>query len=376
MINTGTKRPSILLIDDDPDGLRQQSALGLDNIAEPSVLHPHDIETADLERADLILVDYRLEYWKERDAQRPSMRPKTGIALSAMLREQVDQSPRNKLTAFGLLTAHLSDIKGRLPSTTARHVLARLNNLEWVFPKTDGSRYEQMTLLADAVRRIPSNWPPDLDGSTSQVRRLLALGEGDKSFDRCWRDVQECQVPVHELIGGGHGLLFVRWLLHMVLPYPSFLWEVHWVAARLGCSVGSLRRVIKGSSPLAEDLSTMRYSGILAGFLGDRWWRGVLEDYVWELSGQASGQEHRFWEALNERANGELDPIDTKPAVVCLDASLEPTGLFLTPTTAVTLRPVFWPAFADSASTSIEIAESDPMLQSIVDPLDLYRITQ
>ena len=376
MIKMHTTKPSILVIDDEPNSLRDQVTLGLDKIAEANVVHPNDIEMSDLESADLVLVDYLLDNWEERDAQLISLRPGTGIALSAVLREQVDQSQNDRLTAFALHTSHLGEIKGRLPSTTARHVLARLNNLEWVFPKTEPLRYHQMGLLADAVRQLPKNWPQDSDGSPSVARNLLAIGENDKSFERCWRDIQECRVPVHELIEGGHGLLFVRWLLHQVLPYPSFLWEEHWVAARLRCSVDALRKVMAGNSHLAEDLRSMRYSGILAGFLGDRWWRGVLEDYVWELAGHASAAESRLREALNERAEMELVPTDAKPVVVCLDANLEPAGQFLSPMTAVTLRPDFWPAFADSALTDIETVQHDPTLLSMVDPLDLYRIKQ
>ena len=370
-----SEKPSILVIDDQPDALREQVILGMDNRAETNVVHPDDIEMPDLENADLVLVDFLLDDWKERDAQSTSLSPKTGMALSVVLREQVDQSSKESLTAFALHTGHLHDIQGRLPPTAAPHVLARLNNLEWVFPKSEPLRFDQMILLANAVRQLPRHWPEDSDGSTAAVRKLLAIGENDKSFERNWRDVVECRVPARELIGGGHGLLFIRWLLHQVLPYPSFLWEEHWVAARLGCSGDSLRGVMAGNSPLAEDLRSMRYSGILAGFLGDRWWRGILEDYVWELSGHASAGGQRSREALNERAKMELVPIDAKPAVVCLNENLEPTERFLSPTNAVTLRPDFWPAFADSALTDIETVQNNPTLLSIVDPLDLHSVT-
>lgn len=374
MIATHIENPSILVIDDNSDELRHQVTLGLYNKAETNVIHPNDVEIPDLERADLVLVDYLLDDWQERDTQPTSLSPKTGIALLAVLREQVDQSPNDRLTAFALHTAHLCDIQGRLPSATARHVLARLNNFEWVFPKTEPDRYDQISLLASAVMQLPRTWPQDLEDSISVVRNLLALGEDDQSFERCWRDVLECRVPAHELIVGGHGLLFIRWLLHQVLPYPSFLWEEHWVAARLGCSVDSLRDVLAGNSPLAKDLRSMRYSGILAGFLGDRWWRGVLEDYVWELAGQASAAEPKLRKALNERAEMEIVPIDAKPVMVCLDSKLEPTGRFISPTAAVTLRPDFWPSFADSAFTDIETVQNHPALLSIVDSLDLPRV--
>ncbi len=372
---TETERPVILVVDDEPDELRNQVDLQLRDRAIAQVVHPDDIKKSGLESADLVLVDYRLEQWAGRDAQSIiSLMPTTGMALAAILREQVDHLQNDRLTAFALHTAHLSDIQGRLPLTTAQHVLAHLNNLEWVFPKTEGCRYDQMVLLADAVRQLPIHWPQGADGSASMVKQLLAINEETKSFERCWYDLQECRVPVHELTAGGHGLLFVRWLLHQVLPYPSFLWAEHWVAARLQISVASLCKVVAGGSPLAEDLKSMRYSGILEEFLGAKWWRGALEDYVWELAGQHSADEQRLREALSERAGMELEPIGPNPAVVGLNANWEPTE-FLSPMSAVTLHPDHWPMFADSAWMNIETVQDDLFLRSIVDPLDLHRIS-
>ena len=371
-VNTRNK-PSILLIDDEPDDLRNEVALDLDDRAITNVVHPHDIEMPDLEDADLVLVDYRLDSWPERDVQLVSLKPTTGMALAVMLREQVDLSQKDRLTAFALHTGHLNDIQGRLSSATAQHVLACLNNLEWVFPKRDDHRYKQMALLADAVRQLPSQWPEDSDGSTSTIRQLLALNEDVNWLDRCWHEILDCRVPIHELTTGRHGILFIRWLLHQVLPYPCFLWTEHWVAARLGITVDALSKVLKGNNALAKDLESMRYSGILAGFLGDRWWRGALEDYVWVAAGhQADGQQLR--KELTERAGMNLEPIDANPAVVCVDKDLQPTDQFLSPMTAVTLRPDHWPPFADSAWMGIETVRKNLDLRSMVDPLDLHRV--
>ena len=372
-VNTRNK-PSILLIDDKPDSLRNEVALELDDRAITSVVHPHDIEMQDLEDADLVLVDYRLDNWPERAAQSVSLKPATGMALAVVLREQVDRFQKDKLTAFALHTGHLDDIRGRrLSSTTAQHVLARLNNLEWVFPKSEGRRYEQMALLADAIRQLPIQWPENSDDSTSTVRQLLALDEDVNWLDRCWHDVLDCRVPIHELTVGRHGILFIRWLLHQILPYPCFLWAEHWVAARLGITVDALHKVLEGNSVLAKELELMRYSGILAGFLGDRWWRGALEDYVWVAAGHtADGQQLR--EELIKRAGMDLEPIDANPAVVCVDKELQPSNQFLSPMTAVTLRPDHWPPFADSAWMDMETMRDDSTLLSMVDPLDQHRV--
>ena len=367
-------KPNILFVDDKPDGLDSQVSEELEEHADTSVVHPNDLDLSALEAADLVLVDYKLEDWPERDEQVVSLRPETGLALAVLLREQVDLAQNEKLTAFALHTGHLGEIRGRLPSATVEHVLGRLNNLEWAFQKSESSRYHQMVVLASAVQQLPRKWPIDSNGSTAVVKKLLALESCGESSERCWRDVRRCRAPVHDLTEDGHGILFLRWLLHEILPYPSFLWAEHWVAARLGFCVDNLREVVKGDSVLAEDLRAMSYSGILAGFLGDRWWRGALEDYVWELAGQHGAEGHTLHEALTERAGRELVPIAANPAVVCLNENFEPNGKFSSPMTAVTIRPDNWPAFADSAWMEVETVLGDFFLRSIVDPLDQHRV--
>ena len=368
-------KPFILVIDDEPDELLSLDfGAGLDENATAYVIHPHCVTLSLLEEADLVLVDNLLENWLKRDELSTiSLQPANGLALAVVLREQVDKVQMGKLTAFALHTGYLGDICGRLPSATAEHVLARLNNLEWVFQKSESRRYTQITVLANAVRQLPSRWPTKPADSIALVMRLLSLETDGESSNRCWRDVQECRVPIHDSTGDGRGILFLRWLLHEVMPYPTFLWAEHWVAARLGICVDDLRNVVKGHSQLAQELKSMRYSGVLGGFLGDRWWRGALEDYVWELAGRHSAEGQMLLETLNERAGTTLTPIDADPAVVCLDRSYEPSGQFLTPITAVGLRPNHWPTFADPAWMDIEAVRDDPDLLSMVDPLDLYR---
>ena len=190
----------------------------------------------------------------------------------------------------------------------------------------------------------------------------IAVGEMSK----------RCRVPLYDVQEAGHEILFLRWLLHEAVPYPTFLWAEHWVAARLGICVDDLRAVLKGDSQLAEELKLMRYSGILAGFLGDRWWRSALENYVWELAGQHNAEGQMLLEVLTERAGRKLSPLEAKPAVVCLGGNFEPTGQFLSPMTAVTIRPDHWPAYADSAWMDIETVRHDPSLLSLVDPLDQH----
>ena len=369
------EKPFILIVDDEPDQVQHEVALGLEDRADSCVVHPRNIRLSDMEDADLVLVDFRLDKWSEVHSERGiSRQPATGLGLSAILRERLDQSDRDRLTAFALHSAHLQDIRGRIPSATFPHVIAHLNNLEWTFSKLEDRRFEQMVCLAKAVRRLPRRWPQDPNGSVSEVRRLLEVDNNAKYCDRCWRDVLECRVPIRDLTEGTHGILFIRWLLHQVLPHPCFLWADYWVAARLRISVETLRAILAGDSQLAVDLMSMRYSGILAEFLGDRWWREAIEGYVWSLAEECKANDMELGEALGQRARMDLKTIDVNPAVVCVDTDLKPTGKFLTPADALSLRPDYWPPFADSPWVDINTAREHPDLYYVVDPLDRYRI--
>ena len=378
-------KPFVLIVDDLPDDVRNEMISAFDGRADVEVLHPSDIDAADLERAHLVLVDYKLEKWSRRDGQDTPFRIQTGLALATVLRELVDQGPAGpggtrqstQRAAFALHTARLTQAKGRirLPGPTARHVLARLNNLEWVFEKQDSRRADQMLELARATRRLPAEWPDEVGDSESQAAALLGLYESLAWHDRCWRDVLACQPPIHELAGGAGGVLFLRWLLHQILPFPSFLWDEYWVAARLRLSVPDLRRVLTSDSELSSDLTERKYSGLLADFLGDRWWRGAIEDYAWELGSGSAGRPSEFQAALRKRAGEKLTLVELERPVVCLDEKLQPSERFSSPSQAVSVRPDHWPAFADSAWMRISTLKDFREMRAIVDPLDDYRLS-
>ncbi len=121
MIKKNSEKPSILVIDDKPDELDTQIALGLNDRATRCVIHPQNVKRKHLKNADLVLVDYRLENWLERDdLSIISLQPANGMALAVVLRESVDKFKKDKLTAFALHTGHIKDIQGRLPLTTAQ----------------------------------------------------------------------------------------------------------------------------------------------------------------------------------------------------------------------------------------------------------------
>lgn len=377
MSDVHNERPTILVIDDHPDELRSQLVLTLGRRARVIVRHPGDIERQDLGAAHLVLMDYVLDHWEERDNQSVAFDVRNGMALAAVLREIADKDERNHLMAIALHTGHLSAASGRIRPPHASHVVARLNNLEWVFEKSDNGSgtgpYNRAVELARAVERLQQDWPTDPTMSRERALDLLHLGDDVEWSKRAWREVQKCQPPVYELSGGPHGVFFLRWLLQDVLPYPSFLWSVDWVAARLRIEVEDLKRLAESDCELARDLKQRKYTGILAEFLGDRWWRTAIEDYAWELGGESVGSPTEFEDRIRERAAGKMELVNVRDPVVCLDRNFQPSEVS-SPHKAVRVRPDYWPPFADSAWMTIESVKRDGELMAMVEPLDQYRV--
>ena len=369
--------PVILVVDDKPDDLRSPLKLALESHARVTVRHPSDIELSDLTKAHLVLMDYRLDDWEERDGQTVAFNVRTGMALAAVLREAADEETPGRLTAIALHTGHLADASGRIRRPHSSHVVARLNNLEWVFEKSDNELgpelYRPVGQLAHAAQRLQGDWPADSSASEARTRELLNPDDEAEWSARAWREVRECQPPVYELGGGPHGVLFLRWLLHQILPYPCFLWSVDWVAARLRIPVKDFERLMASDCDLARDLEQLKYTGILAGFLGDRWWRPAIEDYAWELGGESAGRPGEFEDRLGEKAREDLELVAPRDPVVCLDRDFQPRGV-ASPQDAVRVRPDYWPPFADAAWMTVDGVSGDPELRAMVAPLDQYRV--
>lgn len=370
-------RPAILVVDDEADGLRSLE-FRLAGEARVKVRHPSDLEYEDLAEADLILMDYWLRQWPERDIQPVAFDVQTGMALATVLREIADKTAPERLTVVALHTGHLTEASGRIRPPYSKHVVARLNNLEWIFEKSkkgnEEDPYPQVVQLARAAQRLQGDWPTDSSASEARARELLNLDDSVEWFERSWREVRECQPPLYELGSVFRGALFLRWLLHQILPYPCFLWDANWVAARLRMQASDLDRLVASDCDLARDLKQLEYTGVLAGFLGARWWRTALDDYAWALGGGTSGKREEFGDRLREKAGEDLELAVPSDAVVCLDRDFH-AACVASPKDAVRLRPDYWPAFADAAWMRIADVRGDRELTAMVEPLDQYRVT-
>lgn len=366
-------QPVILVVDDEAEELGRGMMLRFSDRARVTVRHPSGIQPEDIEDAQLVLMDYRLDNWPDRDRQSVAFNVRAGMALATILREVAHEKKPNRLTAVALHAGHLAEASGRIRPPYSRHVVARLNNLEWVFEKTDEERFDQIVQLARAAQRLDGGWPANSDEAEARAQALLDMDPSAEWFDRSWREVRECQPPIHQLAGHAQGVFFLRWLLHQVLPYPCFLWDINWVAARLRVQVKDLQRLRTSNCDLARDLEKFQYGGILAEFLGPRWWRVAIDDYIWELGGSSSGRPGDFEDRLRAKAGEDLRLVVPHDPVVCLDRDFQPVDV-ASPRDAVRVRPDYWPPFADAAWMAIDTVRGDTELASMVEPLDQYRV--
>ena len=371
--------PKVLIVDDRPDDERvsvQQFARGID----VAVLHPEDVAEHDLQAAHLILVDYLLEDWAERDNQSSlSLKPLNGLALTATLREHLrEDRSRRSVPAFALRSAHLDRLSDPFPTGQREHTIARTHDLEWVFPKVPAASdvWQQIESLARAVRELPTSWPQDDSESTSQtVSKLLAIPDDSWRLN-AFRDIEDCHAPIHQLSEMSHGLALLRWMLHRILPYPCFLWDVHYLAARFRVTSESLRHALSEDDDFARLLSSFQYNGILHDFLGKRWWRAGLETYIWDST---DGNPFDIQAFIVQRASDfgvRIEPLEFIQPVVCVDSLFSPLPDLSPIEDALRIQPDDWPAYADQAWTSLGLAGQEPTLRSLVVSNDRQRLTE
>jgi hypothetical protein len=364
------RAPKVLVIDDDPESQRAvfRSTTGVEATFE--VVHPDDVDAEMLDNADLVLVDYLLEHWPARDKlPQIGLKPANGVALAAVLREQANRIDRP--TGFAIHTGKPDEL-WLSPAEPRRHLIARSYNLEWVFLKsnpTDVIRHA--TILASAIRSLPQRWPgDDHERALQVVKGLLGLAPwSGEETEPAWlgpalTEVENCRPPLTELSERNHGLVFLRWLLHRILPYPCFLLDTHRLAARLRISHTSLQQAL--ATGLGEFLLPCCYRGALAGFLGERWWRAGVEDLLWSLTDEVTVPPNILRAKLSAKTGAELAPSVTDSPIVCVDENYQALPEACPADVVVRIQPDDWPLYASQAWTTVELARQHARLRAVV----------
>jgi len=377
-----SRKPVVLIVDDNETQSSLQQHLESSGTVTAKVLHPKDVEFDDLRQSDLVLVDFQLDNWPERDElDQLSLQPSDGLALAAIFRRYAQESEKESPTAIAILTGKIDKLASPLPYENREHALAYLNNLEWVFQKAKPGKDPRLAVqvvdLSSAVTRLPPQWTGEGKQAMSQLAHLLSVDSQDSANERLLEDVDSCAPPIHELSEWSHGLAVLRWMLHRILPFPCFLWNTHYLASRLAIDHAALVTAIARDKKLEQALKPAKYEGILSNFLGHRWWRSQIENWLWDLTEGHSGDPEVVRKQINDLAKSNLPP--SKPAVnpiVCVNSDYRPLEQFYSIDDSVRIRPDDWPPYADQAWTTIELAKSEPKLRSLVLHEDKSRLKE
>ncbi|MEI8020240.1 MAG: hypothetical protein WCH39_18715 [Schlesneria sp.] len=295
------------------------------------------------------------------------------MAIIAILKSLSATDARSQPRAFLLRSAKLTELSHDYNSHRRLYLLARENNLEWILDKVQplSEQLPQVISLATAIRALPSAWPSDDAVETKRIV-LTWLGISNNSWrEMAWHDIESAHPPLHSLHEQRHGLRFLRWFLHRILPYPCFLWTCSRLAARLRVTVPSLTTAM--SAGLEDCFAPAKYTGHLHDFMGNRWWRAGCESILWELTNGRSFDPDQIVAALNQRCGDRLVKLSFLQPVLCVDTNCQMGEELCDVEKAVRLQPDDWPPYAESAWCRIADAKGHPYLEAIVIDADLER---
>lgn len=350
---------STVLIVDDRSG--RSTATLINDQVTTIIRHPNDVTVADLRKAKLVLVDYVLKDWPQRDELRaPSLMPQDGIALIAVLRSNLPSTGAHP-TAFALNSGNLRELSGDVPWKGREHIIAKSIDLEWVFGKgaRDPSFGRSVRVLADAVAALPRN-------CTSEKRELYSILKLPARAQ--WRtsaieEIDKAQPPDEIRTMNTGGVAILRWLLHSVLQYPTLLIDSRYLAARMKVSPASLFEILRSKNGKAV-LEPYQYKGVLANFGGPRWWRAGIEQWIYEKTFQKPF-ETKALHTLARKSFPRVAVSDLADPVVTLGKDFLPTDELIELSTAIEIRPEGWPLFADAAWVSREQAAKEPFRSAV-----------
>lgn len=368
-----TRKPRVIIVDDE-SGPAEALAVNL-RVAgiEATWQPPSSLSAKIVADCDLVLMD--LDLGSESTSSFPELEAPDGIGLATILRRQkalIEEKARP--VAFALLSGKVSELARPFPQTDRIVLLAKQHNLEWIFPKTEsGTNTGSIASLATAVRDIPVEWANGIQSFDELASAFGIAGAAD--LKACWDEIELCRPPTYEMTEWTHGLSVVRWMLQRILSYPCFLWDAHYVAARLRIAYPSfLTGLNYKDSQLATLLGPAEYTGILRDFSGQRWWRHRVEKLAWDLTDGDSQNSVLLRAALARRTGREFTSSTVERPLVCLDENYKTLEHTISFDTAIRVQPDDWPSYADAAWMPIDRVNANKALRAIVIQEDQERL--
>ncbi len=250
-----------------------------------------------------------------------------------------------------------------------QHVVASLSNLEWYFEKhaNHESNVRRIVSLATAIHQLPSNLSKEIVG-LQNLMQLLGVDANDRLADRYCQAVSNCRPPIHHLAKESGGLVLLRWLLHRILPHTCFLLSQIELAARLRVSVESLTHELLEGRQLAAALKPFLYTGPLSDFDGPRWWRGGIEQFLWDATEGESMETDSLRKAMENTGASLLQFVDIPRPVVTIDETFKTETRLVNFEDTLALHLDDWPSYADPAYIRRELLGQHEVLRLFVAP--------
>lgn len=375
-----TAVPKVLFIDDQADSLERTTGLALREALDASYRDPTDFTAGDLWNADVIMVDFDLAHSGAAASLEISastnvaaQAPQDGLGLIGKLRRITELNPKGSPAAYVIFTGDAKKLPGHIELEGREHVLAAAYGVEWIFEKTDNHLRERIGALGRAVRGLPrgdQNWQNS--AQLPLAVHLLHVPARERWRNEAKEQILSSEPPLDTTVNATQGIALLRWLLHGILPYPTFLLSIRHLAARLRVTPSSLRKVLAGESWLARFLAPARYTGILCDFAGDRWWRAGVESLLWSLS-EGDPNPTTLQSALKREEPSLKASIALQP-VVALDSALRETDEQVSVDAAVEVRPEGWPSYADPAWLATDLVREYPDLRAVIVARDRDRV--
>ena len=186
-----------------------------------------------------------------------------------------------------------------------------------------------------------------------------------------WRGVAldhilQARPPIHSVNAQTSGASILRWFLHRVLPYPSFLTDLHWTATRLGVNADWLQGELATDSELKETLADCQYSGVFEGFLGPRWWRAGVAGIIADLTDGQPFNRTALRDGIRRICSDEPIFLTEERPVLAIDPKAMELLRVIEAEDAVRVSPDGWPTYADDAWASVADARANPDIAEIV----------
>ncbi|MEV0425356.1 hypothetical protein [Micromonospora sp. NPDC050495] len=354
-------------------------------------LHPDDLDGDILARATTVVVDQYLDHWPGRNGYSVpfALKVPDGLSLASVLRSHVEASGARKgppvdAVSFVLRTGEAEKIGAGLPRAAREYLLAAQYNLEWVFDKSylpelgRPSAAARIAQLANATASLSSDWGPD---SGDPGLRWLGVPDADWSRDARWQ-VEQCRPPQHVVAQRTAGRAWLRWFLHRILPFPTFLIDERKLATSLGLTRRALEEVLNSNSDLRSKLDGVRYGGPLDTFMGARWWRAGVSHAIHDMLQECGLDDELDLASVGYAASSlhgtPLSCLDIEDPVMEIGADYSVSDDPISASEAVRLQPDDWPPYADEPWAHRKYLEpaGDPELMALVVSVDRWQLRE